>query len=481
MGYWFHKYPGTNFHEQNIDWIIESIGALKEEFKDFKIVNQIRYVGAWDITKQYGVYNVVTDNDIGYIAIQPVPASIAITNTDYWVPIADFYPQIADLGTRVSALEASDTRINNLLHNRFTKNFTGRNFLFIGDSYTDGYDPDEADDTVPVKYYEALTSYVNPDNIYHASQGGTGFGTVGNNFLSVFSTWASNNPTLLTTLTDVFILGGYNDVVISTATVAAAITSTLSAIKSACPNAVIYVGFIGRAPINDNSSYASIWNIEKMIGVYKETTAAAKCTIIDSEFMLHNYSDFSSDGVHPNQYGHYDLAKYLGEYLMSGTWDFGPRDWSEVNFDRTTAITTNNSIGSSTDISGWLYNKISKSGVSLEFKAKTFSLSPAPSSVVLDGSTANAISFGYIVGSTTRNFFSSMKSEAFQGVNVQVIARASDDNGTIVPGRLELQNNGELILKMRHIPGNAWTFTTLTDITTLIIDGGTITIPLNIC
>lgn len=105
----FNEYPYTNFHEMNLDWIIKEIKKLHNDWDEFTIINKIRFYGAWDITKQYPAYAIVNaDNGkFGYISTRPVPAGIDITNSHYWVMVANYDVLIGDLQNRVVELERS--------------------------------------------------------------------------------------------------------------------------------------------------------------------------------------------------------------------------------------------------------------------------------------------------------------------------------------------------------------------------------------
>lgn len=98
-------YPYTDIHELNLDWVIRKMKELKIEFDEFKVINTITFSGAWDITKQYPAWTIVSDNNIGYVSIKPVPAGVLLTNNDYWREVIDYTAQIAGLQNRVVALE----------------------------------------------------------------------------------------------------------------------------------------------------------------------------------------------------------------------------------------------------------------------------------------------------------------------------------------------------------------------------------------
>ena len=146
-----HAYPYLDEHELNLDWLIAKMKELNIAFDEFKVVNNITFSGAWDITKQYPAWTIVNDNNIGYVSIQPVPVGVVLTNTDYWIEVIDYSAQIAGLQNRVVAIENDIT--NNIdpdlasLHNdvsnlqgqidtfaMFKRIFANKKVVIIGDS-----------------------------------------------------------------------------------------------------------------------------------------------------------------------------------------------------------------------------------------------------------------------------------------------------------------------------------------------------------
>lgn len=93
MPNFFNKYPYTDFHELNLDWVIEQMKTLQKSFEDFSAINKIIFADPirWSITRDYGIHNVVI-NDTGnaYISLQVVPAGVDLNNTEYWMEIFDF-------------------------------------------------------------------------------------------------------------------------------------------------------------------------------------------------------------------------------------------------------------------------------------------------------------------------------------------------------------------------------------------------------
>ena len=114
-----HDYPYTNFHEMNLDWILEQMIELRSDMRNFVNQNTIKYADPiqWNITTQYEANTVVIEPNSGnaYISSEPVPAGVAISNEDYWSVIGNFsvlYESIkesiaaADDGSNITATEA---------------------------------------------------------------------------------------------------------------------------------------------------------------------------------------------------------------------------------------------------------------------------------------------------------------------------------------------------------------------------------------
>lgn len=87
------RWPYTDFHNLNLDWILETLKKQDAAIADFISINSITYADPlqWDITRQYPKNQVVLDtNGDGYLSVQPVPIGVEIDNTDYWTKIGNF-------------------------------------------------------------------------------------------------------------------------------------------------------------------------------------------------------------------------------------------------------------------------------------------------------------------------------------------------------------------------------------------------------
>jgi len=81
------KWPYSNFHELNLDWILDKVKTLQKNFDTLKSEITPKYAGIWAITEQYQAGDVVTDDGIVYYALQAVPANTRITDPSYWVAL----------------------------------------------------------------------------------------------------------------------------------------------------------------------------------------------------------------------------------------------------------------------------------------------------------------------------------------------------------------------------------------------------------
>lgn len=88
-----NKWPYTDFHELNADWIISTVRGLIETMDSFIQNESISFADpiTWNISSQYAKATVVIDN-VGnaYLSKQAVPAGIQLNNSEYWQEIFDF-------------------------------------------------------------------------------------------------------------------------------------------------------------------------------------------------------------------------------------------------------------------------------------------------------------------------------------------------------------------------------------------------------
>lgn len=125
----FNKYPYTDVHELNLDWIIAKICELKNDFDTFKAVKTISFRGMWDIRKNYPAWSIVDVDHNGYISLKPVPAGVDINNTEYWLLIANYSALFAEFQIRLANVESKVAELSTYV--------TPEMFGAVGDGVTD--------------------------------------------------------------------------------------------------------------------------------------------------------------------------------------------------------------------------------------------------------------------------------------------------------------------------------------------------------
>lgn len=307
FNHWLNRFPGTNFHELNIDWLVEAVKSLALEIQNFEIVNQFTYEGSWDITKQYKKFAIVTVNGTeGYISLQPVPAGIDISNGEYWALIADYTAVISGLGARILALENEVQDIENRLPIDFDR------VVFIGDSYTSagslGADVD--------KRFSTLVSNELGLTEHNYAVGGTGYcygPTPYPTQVGAAIADFTNNHYDQTKVKYCFVMGNRNDGdgSYNYSTYASAVDSVLTNLKNFFTNATIIVipALWDAKPCKISVvHYASIINeiCELHDRVLYFSDAFTWLTGHEDEILWQSGAD-----VHPNTVGHKRIAAHV--------------------------------------------------------------------------------------------------------------------------------------------------------------------------
>lgn len=120
-----HKAPYTNFHDLNLDWIIEVLNEFNTKLTDFVSLATIKYADPiqWDITSQYEANTVVVDsNGNAYLSVRPVPSGVSLDRSEYWTKIGNFDELWADVKRAITPLDeghsptaTADRAVNDLV------------------------------------------------------------------------------------------------------------------------------------------------------------------------------------------------------------------------------------------------------------------------------------------------------------------------------------------------------------------------------
>lgn len=88
-----HRAPYTNFHDLNLDWIMDELNEFNTKLTNFVSLATIKYANPiqWDITSQYEANTVVVDSHgNAYLSVQPVPSGVSLDRTEFWTKIGNF-------------------------------------------------------------------------------------------------------------------------------------------------------------------------------------------------------------------------------------------------------------------------------------------------------------------------------------------------------------------------------------------------------
>mgnify|MGYP001157649883 FL=1 len=259
----FSNFPYTDFHNLNLDWILETTKDLNTKWDD--------YYKQWNQWQQ-DVQNY-------------------IDNLDYIGAIDAYLDGLKNSG------ELSDI-IDTWL--------TDYGLITIGDSYGEGYTPDGMVkpwcDILHEKYFSDAKFYVNK------SLGGSGFGA--NTHFSELLTQA------IATLTDkqkkqvkyVVVAGGWNDQFIASSTVNSGIKDLLN-LMSQLPNATLYIGWIA-TPIIGFTTTAKQKAYDEIKTLY-ETYWGKYKFLSGADSALRWIGVVASDNIHPNASGQASIADMI--------------------------------------------------------------------------------------------------------------------------------------------------------------------------
>lgn len=212
---------------------------------------------------------------------------------------------IDDQGKRITETEKKITNISGK-----KAYLSERYFVFIGDSYTYGYYPDNS--------AKKITGYVDLAKARTGlkgsilARGGEGFAKNGpyGKFLNRIKEFSGDKSQV----TDVVVLGGYNDHDMSVSEIHAGIKEFCNYVASNFPIAKVTIGMVGWT-----TSASRYYELRRVLYTYIDAASANKCAFIPNlEFVMHHTELFSSDGLHPNEDGHGKLSAALTSWIMGG-------------------------------------------------------------------------------------------------------------------------------------------------------------------
>ena len=206
----------------------------------------------------------------------------------------------AMLNTTNTNLDALSNKVTKLHH---------KGYIFIGDSYTQGYSPDG---NISNTFVNQIINNLKITDVKISANGGASFANSDNNFLTLLK---NINVTDKNSITNIVVFGGYNDYSWSKTDITTGMTNFFNYAKTNYPNAIISIGYVGFC--TDSSTYNKRAD---SVSIYNEVSGHLGGNYLSGcEYILHNTNEMSSDGIHPNITGHKMLASYCTTALMNGS------------------------------------------------------------------------------------------------------------------------------------------------------------------
>lgn len=204
------------------------------------------------------------------------------------------------LNTTNTNLDALSNRVTKLHH---------KGYIFIGDSYMQGYSPDG---NISNTFVNQIINNLKITDVKISANGGASFANSDNNFLTLLK---NIDVTDKNSITNIVVFGGYNDYNWSKTDIITGMTNFFNYAKTNYPNAIISIGYVGFC--TDSSTYNKRAD---SVSIYNEVSGQLGGNYLSGcEYILHNTNEMSSDGIHPNITGHKMLASYCTTALMNGS------------------------------------------------------------------------------------------------------------------------------------------------------------------
>ena len=259
----FSNFPYTDFHNLNLDWVLETVKDLDIKWDD--------YYTQWN-KWQTDVQNY-------------------IDNLDY---IAAIDKYLDALKARGELSDIIDTWL------------TDYGLITIGDSYGEGYTPDGMVkpwcDILHEQYFSDAAFYVNK------SLGGSGFGA-NTHFSALLSkAIAGLSAKQKKQVKYVVVAGGWNDQSIAVSTVKSGIKDTID-LMSQLPNATLYIGWVA-TPIIGFTTVAKVKAYNEIKTLYETYWGKFKF-LSGADSALRWTSVLASDNIHPNAIGQASIADMI--------------------------------------------------------------------------------------------------------------------------------------------------------------------------
>lgn len=243
-----------------------------------------------------------TPTACSYTLGKSVPSNAVFTDTTYTVATT----------SKDGLMSSADKTVLNSVVSRMK-----RNVFVITDSYGVYKSNSDAsgDPMVFPSYFTKVFNFMG----FVAHHGGNFNAGASNSadFAAIYKNEAK--PKITAELTDLIIVGGFNDREAEPSAIHAGIKRLYDAVIKDYPNCKISIGHFGWSSTPDSKVRDSM--LTHSLVAYRACTTDGCAYMPNSEYTMHNYSLFTTDNVHPNTNGKAEIVKQIFEYLCTGTCD----------------------------------------------------------------------------------------------------------------------------------------------------------------
>lgn len=304
-------------------------------FKTVQEMSESTALSSGAIARTLGIEHYY-DGDGDFYYIRP------IQNTD----VVDGVKKVALVNPELIAVRivsAQITEINNAIDDieedvgdlqDAVSSISGNKVILVGDSYATYYQSE----------LQQLLGVANAD-WYNYSVGGAGFVSNGSN--TYYNNLTSNDSAITdkTKVKAIIFAGGWNDRGhVSDNSIETAMSTLFTYVKTNYPNAKIYCGMLANTKDIDDTAGSIYWRNSiqnNLIPKYKKCIDYGAQYLTGVEQVMHNYTYFDSDNVHPNSDGGSALAKAISQAIKSGYYaEDGKTKYININ-NSTTGLTLN--------------------------------------------------------------------------------------------------------------------------------------------
>lgn len=307
------KYPYTDFHEMNLDWLLQQMKSLNERMDSFVDEITADIIPIVQHAIEEGLIDVTYDSTNETVVLVP-GAGVTSQHLAKFFQINNFKYPVADQTAR--------NTINNWISNfDYTLGSMYKNAVFIGDSYLEGWTPDGTNPS----WGTLLKNKLQLDNAYIYYQGGSGFSATNNNrnFVTMLTEAHNDNAFNNSDIDLIVVGGGFNDQNFTYSDIVTRIETFATNARNYFPHARIYVVDMCWSQ-QTAASRSTVYQKATVSTAYyngaNDNNLIPFTTCWKSLIGVHETDNvmLSSDDVHPNSYGQESLARALHAFITGG-------------------------------------------------------------------------------------------------------------------------------------------------------------------